>query len=221
NGGLGSGETGRLKAQDIDKFILSLAGLDMFSGLEELVADNNMLGNDLQLPWLPSLHTLTLNKNQISFLFLLGNEACPNELVSPDKDEDDYQRYRYFVLYKMPQLKFLDTRKVTSREVLEAKARGAFMRVVKPKSDKHHIFSENCPLILTIHKWQSLAKVRNHPIIVPIIKYVAVWFSATGPGVRCVRVHWPPPGQLTANPGGGNGSNMAGTKAVRRQIRSM
>ena len=43
---------------------------------------------------------------------------------------------RYFVLYKMPQLKFLDTRKVTSREVLEAKARGAFMRVVKPKSDK-------------------------------------------------------------------------------------
>ena len=39
----------------------------MFAGLEELVADNNMLGNDLQLPWLPSLHTLTLNKNQISF----------------------------------------------------------------------------------------------------------------------------------------------------------
>ncbi|XP_030205973.1 leucine-rich melanocyte differentiation-associated protein [Gadus morhua] len=125
----------------------------MFSGLEELVADNNMLGNDLQLPWLPSLHTLTLNKNQLTdiealleqlgaltpalrYLSLLGNEACPNELVSPDKDEDDYQRYRYFVLYKMPQLKFLDTRKVTSREVLEAKARGAFMRVVKPKSDK-------------------------------------------------------------------------------------
>ncbi|CAL8256014.1 unnamed protein product [Lota lota] len=135
----------------------SLAGLDMFAGLEELVVDNNMLGNNLQLPQLPSLHTLTLNKNQISFLdfskqkylfphlgvatpglrylSLLGNEACPNQLVSPDKDEDDYQRYRYFVLYKMPQLKFLDTRKVTSREVLEAKARGAFMRVVKPKSD--------------------------------------------------------------------------------------
>ncbi|CAL8368184.1 unnamed protein product, partial [Gadus morhua 'NCC'] len=72
----------------------------------------------------------------LRYLSLLGNEACPNELVSPDKDEDDYQRYRYFVLYKMPQLKFLDTRKVTSREVLEAKARGAFMRVVKPKSDK-------------------------------------------------------------------------------------
>ncbi|KAA8583731.1 hypothetical protein FQN60_014939 [Etheostoma spectabile] len=134
---------------------LSLAGLKMFSELEELVVDNNLLGNDLRLPRLPNLHTLTLNKNQISFqtnhsallehladvtpsleyLSLLGNEACPNQLVSPDKDEDDYQRYRYFVLHKLPQLKFLDTRKVTKKEVMEAQARGAFMKVVKPKSE--------------------------------------------------------------------------------------
>lgn len=39
----------------------------MFTELEELVVDNNLLGNDLQLPRLPNLHTLTLNKNQISF----------------------------------------------------------------------------------------------------------------------------------------------------------
>ncbi|KAF7667933.1 hypothetical protein LDENG_00039190 [Lucifuga dentata] len=69
------------------------------------------------------------------YLSLLGNEACPNQLVSLDKDEDDYQRYRYFVLHKLPQLKFLDTRKVTMKEVMEAKARGAFMKVVKPKSE--------------------------------------------------------------------------------------
>ncbi|XP_071336549.1 leucine-rich melanocyte differentiation-associated protein isoform X2 [Trachinotus anak] len=90
----------------------SLAGLKMFTELEELVADNNLLGNDLRLPRLPNLHTLTLNKNQISdieallehladvtpsleYLSLLGNEACPNQLVSPDKDEDDYQRYSH------------------------------------------------------------------------------------------------------------------------------
>uniref|UniRef100_A0A8C6Q153 Leucine rich melanocyte differentiation associated n=1 Tax=Nothobranchius furzeri TaxID=105023 RepID=A0A8C6Q153_NOTFU len=131
----------------------SLAGLKMFTELEELVVDNNQLGNDLQLPRLPNLHTLTLNKNQISFetrallehladvtpslqyLSLLGNEACPNQLVNPDKDEDDYQRYRYFVLYKLPNLKFLDSRKVTKNEVIEAGARGAFMKVVKPKSE--------------------------------------------------------------------------------------
>lgn len=130
----------------------SLAGLRMFTELEELVVDNNLLGNDLRLPRLPSLHTLMLNKNQLTdiegllehladvtpsleYLSLLGNEACPNQLVSLDKDEDDYQRYRYFVLHKLPQLKFLDSRKVTRKEVMEARARGAFMKVVKPKSE--------------------------------------------------------------------------------------
>ncbi|NXE89456.1 LRMDA protein, partial [Menura novaehollandiae] len=132
----------------------SLEGLKTFSYLEELILDNNLLGNDLLLPRLPHLHTLTLNKNQISFqrntckilldhlaevvpslqyLSLLGNIACPNELVCKEKDEDDYQRYRYFVLHKLTSLKFLDTRKVTRREREEALIRGAFMKVVKPK----------------------------------------------------------------------------------------
>lgn len=31
------------------------------------MVDNNLLGNDLRLPRLANLHTLTLNKNQISF----------------------------------------------------------------------------------------------------------------------------------------------------------
>ncbi|XP_055018583.1 leucine-rich melanocyte differentiation-associated protein [Boleophthalmus pectinirostris] len=130
----------------------TLSGLNMFSELEELIVDNNQIGNDVRLPELPHLHTLTLNKNHISdieallehlaevtpaleYLSLLGNEACPNQLVSPDKDEDDYQRYRYFVLHKLPQLKFLDTRKVSKLEALEARARGEYMKVVKPKRD--------------------------------------------------------------------------------------
>lgn len=45
----------------------SLAGLRAFAQLEELVVDNNLLGNELRLPPLANLHTLTLNKNQISF----------------------------------------------------------------------------------------------------------------------------------------------------------
>ncbi|XP_010182457.1 PREDICTED: leucine-rich repeat-containing protein C10orf11 homolog, partial [Mesitornis unicolor] len=131
----------------------SLEGLKTFSYLEELILDNNLLGNDLLLPKLPHLHTLTLNKNQITeleslldhlaevvpslqYLSLLGNMACPNELVCKEKDEDDYQRYRYFVLHKLTNLKFLDTRKVTRREREEALVRGAFMKVVKPKDAK-------------------------------------------------------------------------------------
>ncbi|XP_068053515.1 leucine-rich melanocyte differentiation-associated protein isoform X7 [Anomalospiza imberbis] len=97
----------------------SLEGLKTFSYLEELILDNNLLGNDLLLPRLPHLHTLTLNKNQISeleslldhlaevvpslqYLSLLGNIACPNELVCKEKDEDDYQRYRPPVLLPLP-----------------------------------------------------------------------------------------------------------------------
>ncbi|XP_074502123.1 leucine-rich melanocyte differentiation-associated protein isoform X3 [Sebastes fasciatus] len=146
----------------------SLAGLKLFTELEELIVDNNLLGNDLRLPRLPNLHTLTLNKNDLTdieallehladvtpslkYLSLLGNEACPNQLVSPDKDEDDYQRYRYFVLHKLPQLKFLDTRTVTKKEVTESQARGAFMKVVKPKSEapRNEIGSESHPLPYT------------------------------------------------------------------------
>uniref|UniRef100_A0A8D0NBF7 Leucine-rich melanocyte differentiation-associated protein n=1 Tax=Sus scrofa TaxID=9823 RepID=A0A8D0NBF7_PIG len=128
----------------------SLEGLSAFGSLEELILDNNLLGNDLVLPGLPSLHTLTLNKNQITdleclldhlaevtpaleYLSLLGNVACPNELVNLEKDEEDYKRYRYFVLHKLPNLKFLDARKVTKQEREEALVRGAFMKVVKPK----------------------------------------------------------------------------------------
>ncbi|KAL1780680.1 leucine-rich melanocyte differentiation-associated isoform X1 [Sigmodon hispidus] len=128
----------------------SLEGLSAFRSLEELILDNNLLGDDLVLPRLPHLHTLTLNKNQISFfdclldhlaketpaleyLSLLGNVACPNELVSLEKDEEDYKRYRYFVLHKLPNLKFLDAKKVTRQEREEALVRGAFMKVVKPE----------------------------------------------------------------------------------------
>ncbi|XP_033957205.1 leucine-rich melanocyte differentiation-associated protein isoform X2 [Pseudochaenichthys georgianus] len=109
------GDTYGLFARRLDlsfNQLRSLAGLEMFIELEELIVDNNLLGNDLLLPRLPNLHTLTLNKNQLTdieallehladvtpslkYLSLLGNEACPNQLVSPDKDEDDYQRYSH------------------------------------------------------------------------------------------------------------------------------
>ncbi|XP_068114234.1 leucine-rich melanocyte differentiation-associated protein [Hyperolius riggenbachi] len=131
----------------------SLDGLEGFQCLEELILDNNEIGNKVSFPSLPFLHTLTINKNQLTeldhlldslavsapaleYLSLLGNQACPNELVSSEKDEDDYQRYRYFVLHRLPNLKFLDTRKVTNKEREVAGSRGAFMKVVKAKENK-------------------------------------------------------------------------------------
>ncbi|TNN78508.1 Leucine-rich repeat-containing protein C10orf11 [Liparis tanakae] len=143
--------------------MMSLAGLKMFTVLEELVVDNNLLGNDLLLPRLPKLHTLTALLEHLAdvtpslvYLSLLGNEACPNQLVSPDKDEDDYQRYRYFVLHKLPQLKFLDTRKVTQKEMMEAQARGAFMKVVRPKSEARPPLCHGAHIMLP-KPWVKLA----------------------------------------------------------------
>lgn len=125
--------------------------LESFSKLEELVLDNNEVGDDVKFPRMTKLHTLMLNKNCLStldmllenisrqlpalrFLSLLGNVACPNELSSSEKDEEDYQRYRYYVLFKLPKLRFLDSRPVSDAERAEAQRVGQFMRVVKADS---------------------------------------------------------------------------------------
>lgn len=130
--------------------LVTLKYVDLFQDCEELVLDNNQLGDGVTFPALPKLTTLTLNKNQISdteaflaqikasypkltFLSLLGNTACPNELVL--KDEEDYQRYRYYVLYSLPALKFLDSRPVSATERQEALRVGQFMKVVTVTSD--------------------------------------------------------------------------------------
>ncbi|XP_006818104.1 leucine-rich melanocyte differentiation-associated protein-like [Saccoglossus kowalevskii] len=130
----------------------TLEGIDKFLNLQELVLDNNNLDDTLVFPHLPHLHILTVNKNKITdidafvdkvrenlpsleYLSLLGNIACPNELSAPDKDEEDYQRYRYFVLYRLPNLKFLDSNPVSYNERCEAKRVGSYMKIVKPPEE--------------------------------------------------------------------------------------
>lgn len=182
----------------------SLTGLKAFSQLEELIVDNNLLGNDLRLPRLPRLHTLTLNKNQftdieallehlvevtpaLEYLSLLGNEACPNQLVSMDKDEDDYQRYRYFVLHKLTNLKFLDTRKVTQSERSEAEARGAFMKVVKPKNDQDTASDLRSESIVTSYTPlpRGSKDARNHKGVFTKCRYV--YYGKHSEGNRFIR----------------------------------
>ncbi|CAH2105455.1 unnamed protein product [Euphydryas editha] len=132
--------------------IETLKGLENFKMLEELILDNNKLGDNVSFPRLPKLRTLSINKNQITdldkfinevsqnfpsltYLSLLSNKACPNQLSDNDKDDTDYQRYRYFVLYKLQNLRFLDSKRVSSVERREAATRGEFMRVRRPPSD--------------------------------------------------------------------------------------
>ncbi|VEN55755.1 unnamed protein product [Callosobruchus maculatus] len=145
-----------LKVQSLDlsyNELVTLRGLDGFPALKELVLDNNQLSDTISFPYLPTLQTLSLNKNKIldiqslllkirqnlpnlSYLSLLGNKACPNELSGEENDEEDYQRYRYYVLYHLPNLKFLDSTKVRELERSEARRRGKFMNVIRPRSDE-------------------------------------------------------------------------------------
>ncbi|XP_072940107.1 leucine-rich melanocyte differentiation-associated protein-like isoform X2 [Epargyreus clarus] len=131
----------------------TLKGLEHFTKLQELILDNNKLGDSINFPPLPFLRTLSINNNQItdlegfinkicdcfpslSYLSLLRNKACPNELSDRDKDDSDYQRYRYFVIHTLRNLQFLDSRRVTFAERSEAITRGQFMRVRRPPDDQ-------------------------------------------------------------------------------------
>ena len=49
-------------------FFRTLDGLEKFTHLEEVVLDNNDLNDEIKFPQLKSLHTVTLNKNKVSFL---------------------------------------------------------------------------------------------------------------------------------------------------------
>ncbi|WAQ97141.1 LRMDA-like protein [Mya arenaria] len=137
-------------------------GLEEFCHLEELVLDNNTLGDTTIFPRLDNLHTLTLNKNKLTdldhlledikvkfprlkYLSLLGNSACPNQLSSMEKDEEDYQRYRYYVLYRLPTLKFLDSTQVTAADLKEANRVGPFMCVVRGPEDTSKAPEESPP----------------------------------------------------------------------------
>ncbi|XP_078740621.1 leucine-rich melanocyte differentiation-associated protein [Lampetra fluviatilis] len=115
----------------------SLRGVDAFPALEELLVDCNELTESAEIPALPSLHTLTLNKNRVTelrpllktlavatpalrYLSLLGNAACPHELSRGECGDTDYHVYRCAVVRALPGLRFLDALPVTKAERREA-----------------------------------------------------------------------------------------------------
>lgn len=79
---------------------------------------------------------------------------------------------RYYVLHRLPNLTFLDSRPVTQQERKEAKRVGAFMRVVRPDSQMV------CALV-----WRTMGVVVNGECI----KNVILLFSVSGlwRGVQC------------------------------------
>lgn len=128
--------------------------LEPFTNLKTLILDNNRIealvhDESDQLP--QYLETIWLNKNSISdlealldvlsqmpalrYLSLIGNPCCPLSVGSSSSQSDashlDHQHYRYWILYKLKQLKFLDMSQVTSEERKKAAHQGKFSQVVR------------------------------------------------------------------------------------------
>ncbi|XP_065225834.1 leucine-rich melanocyte differentiation-associated protein-like [Planococcus citri] len=130
--------------------IMNLSSLERFPALTHLILDNNQLSDSIMFQPIQTLETLSLNNNKITdldglvqklrknfpilrHLSLLGNKACPNQISDSQKDEDDYKRYRCFVLHYLRTLRFLDFSPVSVQELREAAIKGQFMLIKRPK----------------------------------------------------------------------------------------
>jgi len=138
--------------------IRKVTNLQNFKTLNSLVLDNNELDSSQNFPSIPTLQTLWVNNNKIddlrtfmdcvvksfpnlTYLSMLKNPACPNYFTG--KDFDDYQRYRYYVLYRMNKLKFLDSSPVNSDERKQAMKVGPYAAISRPDESLYSKKVEN------------------------------------------------------------------------------
>lgn len=126
--------------------------------MEKLVLDHNGISSSelIGLPPISSLTTLWLNNNYIddlevvlshlskcfpnlSFLSMLVNPSCPDPYTSPTPaSEQQYHRFRCFVLHYLPNLRYLDSTPVTKAEREEGKHHGRHYRIARPKISNLH-----------------------------------------------------------------------------------
>jgi len=125
--------------------------LKKFTNLKTLVLDNNNIKTLKLFPQLPTVDTLWLNNNKISdvrklmdhisrlfpnitYLSLLRNPCTPDMYFSDD-EADSYQRWRYYVIHRLPTLSMLDASPVDDDELDKAKKVGATMIAARPDGD--------------------------------------------------------------------------------------
>ncbi|KAK6618213.1 hypothetical protein RUM44_002664 [Polyplax serrata] len=106
------------------------------------------------------LHKVKESLPSLKYLSLLGNKACPNQLSDMNKDEEDYRRYRYYVINQLPNLQFLDSTCVSTEEKQEAQMRGHLMKVAKPQKASFPIKHED-NYISSPNQYTPLPKTRR------------------------------------------------------------
>eukprot|EP01079_Euglenida_sp_SAG-EU17-18_P009788 gene9788-1764_t len=67
----------------------------------------------------PLLHHLSKFSPKLTYLSVLGNPCCPNEFGASGTT-DEYKRHRIYVVFRLPGLKYLDSKPVTKAEKDEA-----------------------------------------------------------------------------------------------------
>lgn len=129
-----------------------MENIDRFANLTSLIVDNNQLQSEQSFPYLEKLKTLSVNNNnitdlkmfidnikdkfpQLTYMSMIKNPACPNEITG--KDSDDYQRYRLYVLYRLKNLRFLDSSPVTEEEKREANRVGHLSLPARPDPSQY------------------------------------------------------------------------------------
>ena len=129
-----------------------------FPQIQTLILDKNELtGVDL-CPPLPTLHTLWVNNNAISdlpatmdaigvrfpklrYLSMMRNPACPGLMDIVEPDLESCRLYRLYVLFRLPNLLYLDGIDVPDEERKEAKLRGQY--AVKRQSSISSVVSSS------------------------------------------------------------------------------
>eukprot|EP01097_Dermamoeba_algensis_P000880 TRINITY_DN1324_c0_g1_i3.p1 TRINITY_DN1324_c0_g1~~TRINITY_DN1324_c0_g1_i3.p1 ORF type:complete len:237 (-),score=43.90 TRINITY_DN1324_c0_g1_i3:95-805(-) len=168
--------------------ISKVDSLDKLLNLKNLVLDSNSLDSEQSFPPLAKLETLCVNNNQISdldlflkgvkplaslsYLSMLKNPACPNYFTG--KDQEDYKRYRLFVLHRVPNLKFLDSSPVSAQEKKDAERIGHLMAVARPDPAQYTRDTQNQQSmklrILCLPRW--LLKESRLPLSVSRVMFI-------------------------------------------------
>jgi leucine-rich melanocyte differentiation-associated protein len=113
--------------------------------------DHNKIKSLKGLATLKNVHTLWFNSNEIedseevleelekisslTSLSILKNPGCPDPFSITEGD--DYQRFRFYLIWRLKNLKTLDGRKITLQERQESEKRGKFSKVIKVKEKEY------------------------------------------------------------------------------------
>jgi len=136
-----------------DNKISSPNGFEHLTRLTDLILDKNGMESLPNFPVMKSVETLWLNNNKLSdlvatvasisktfpnltYLSMLKNPACP-DIYFDDAQAEAYQRYRYYVIYALQKLNFLDATPVADEERKEANRTGPNLKIAAPDPSQY------------------------------------------------------------------------------------